>query len=794
MVEIFMGDEARRFSNSDFPLHIGSDQDAHIHLPGVAGLAAHVDESRNHLFLQPSGNKQSSVYHNDEHVEKSIWLKSGDITRIGEWLINWHKNGDRLEAVVSKVAPVLTPPVELENRPARQASLPRVSPENKNHPRGSRRYLFLILFALLLCCAVFILAAKPVKFIITPAADSLTLSGFPPAFRFSDRFIGLPGSYTLRAEKTGYQPLSRQITISATTSNYQFELKKSPGLLVVNSIPPGAGLTVDGQSAGVTPLSALEVAPGRHVFRFSHSRYFPMEKTMEIFGAGKKQSLAVTLQPAWAMITVSSKPEGAKLSVDGQEKGVTPGQIELIEGSHRIRLQKKKFLDFVTDIKVQAGNNRGLPDFELIPAPGRIILSSVPEAATVSVDSVFKGKTPLTLELASEVSHIIDLVAAGFKPARKKISLQAAEERHLTMKLFEESGTIFLSCFPAEATLYVDGEKYGPATTSLRLSSRPHLLEVRAGGYEKWIQTITPHAGISRRIEVNLTTGSGAAQGGRGVEPANAIETANGQKMVLVRPVSFTMGASRAEPGRRANERQHEVLLRRPFYISVNEVTNADFCRFRPGHSSGTVGKRSLENDAMPVVNVKWEDAARYLNQLSKKEGLVPFYQEENGNIKAGPGRGTGYRLPTEAEWAYAARLAGRKEPARYPWPGSFPPIKIVGNFADESAGHILPQVIHGYNDSCPVTAPVGSFPANPVGLFDMAGNAAEWCHDFYATYNGMEKKGQPDPMGPPTGSHHLVRGSSWRDGGITELRFSYRRYSRQALDDIGFRFVRYAR
>jgi formylglycine-generating enzyme required for sulfatase activity len=153
----------------------------------------------------------------------------------------------------------------------------------------------------------------------------------------------------------------------------------------------------------------------------------------------------------------------------------------------------------------------------------------------------------------------------------------------------------------------------------------------------------------------------------------------------------------------------------------------------------------------------------------------------------------SGYRLPFEAEWSFAARQAGKSSASRYPWSGTFPPPSKSGNFADESARGLLPIVIQGYNDSFPVTAPVASFPRDPGGLFDTGGNVSEWCHDLYSPYAGLSDQIEIDPTGPASGTHHVVRGSSWRDGSITELRLSYRTYSDQQRDFIGFRIARFA-
>ena len=153
----------------------------------------------------------------------------------------------------------------------------------------------------------------------------------------------------------------------------------------------------------------------------------------------------------------------------------------------------------------------------------------------------------------------------------------------------------------------------------------------------------------------------------------------------------------------------------------------------------------------------------------------------------------TGYRLPTEAEWSYVARILGRQTPSRYPWAGSYPPTSLAGNFADAQIADTLAHVVPGYDDKYRGSAPVGRFAAQPAGFYDLGGNVAEWMHDYYAVYPGMAEQLVTDPPGPSSGDHHVVRGSGWRNGSISELRLSYRDYSRGPRPDLGFRIARYA-
>ena len=148
----------------------------------------------------------------------------------------------------------------------------------------------------------------------------------------------------------------------------------------------------------------------------------------------------------------------------------------------------------------------------------------------------------------------------------------------------------------------------------------------------------------------------------------------------------FTMGSPRREPGRRANEAQRDVEFKRPFYMGVNEVTNGQFRRFKSEHRSGIVGQHTLDLDNQPVVGVTWQEAALFCNWLSQQEGLPPAYEKKGDTLVAVNPMTNGYRLPTDAEWEWAARYEGCGNLRRYPWGDALPVAPRSGNYADTTA------------------------------------------------------------------------------------------------------------
>jgi formylglycine-generating enzyme required for sulfatase activity len=420
---------------------------------------------------------------------------------------------------------------------------------------------------------------------------------------------------------------------------------------------------------------------------------------------------------------------------------------------------------------------------------GRLALRSEPSGASVSVGGVYRGQTPVTLELRPDMAHNVVLTLPGYEAATRQVSLGAGESRAVSVPLSGVFGEVTVQAQPADAQLFVNGNPAGAANEKLRLVATTHEIEIRKAGFVTYKTSITPRPGVPQKIETALLT---PEQSKMASTPATVRTKGTDQQLKLMPVGSFTMGSPRREPGRRANEAQRNVQFKRPFYMGVNEVTNAQFRKFKSEHRSGIVGQHTLDLDNQPVVGVTWQEAALFCNWLSQQDGLPAAYENKNGTVVPVQPMTTGYRLPTDAEWEWIARYEGGGKFRRYPWGDSLPVAKASGNYADVTARLIVQDVIPEYEDGFAAAAPAGKFPPNPLGLHDVGGNVAEWVHDYY-TVSADSSQVAVDPTGPAQGKQHVIRGSSWKQSGVTDLRLSARDFGDSQRNDVGFRIARYA-
>ena len=642
--------------------------------------------------------------------------------------------------------------------------------------------------------AWFVLTARSVLIDVEPITAEVQIEG-GFALQLGQRRLMRSGDYEITLRNEGFHDLVQALNIDdAAAQTHSYTLAKLPGIVTIASSPiDGARVLIDGVDVGTTPLTELDVEPGSHTLTLSAERYLDASQTIEIEGRRQRQEFSSRLNPAWATVSFTTVPAGAELLVDGESQGTTPLNAEILQGRREVMLKLSGFKAWQERVELSAGENRVIPPVTLEPADGLAFIQSTPIGASVTIGGEFKGQTPLEVALAPNTPHDITFFKNGYESAQQRLVTQPEGESQVSVTLTPVLSNVNIETTPNGAELFIDGQNRGSANQTLALMAISQRIEIRKPGFVPYEAEFTPRPGLEQVLRVELQSLEEARLAA--IEPL--IVNPAGQRMSLLNPDAFTMGASRREAGRRPNEAIRDVVLERPFYLSFNEVTNAQFRLFDSEHNSGTSNGMTLNNEQQPVVRIRWEQAAAFCNWLSEQEDLPPFYElaeDDEGELQfvsVNP-KSHGYRLPTEAEWAWAARRDNTAPNGvrKYSWEGELPPPPGAANLADVSTRAFLGDILFDYDDRTPLTASVGSFAPNQHGLYDLAGNVAEWVHDFYGASGSLSV--ERDPLGPEAGQFRVIRGSSWAHGAITELRLSFRDFGEQARDDVGFRVARY--
>ena len=414
------------------------------------------------------------------------------------------------------------------------------------------------------------------------------------------------------------------------------------------------------------------------------------------------------------------------------------------------------------------------------PDPSRgttLSVSANVDGAAVLVDGKNVGETPLSDAVVSPGKHRISIEKEGYEPYRKRIRIDRGRAVSLFVDLSEAG--------PVKARLYVETVPEDARVRILNIvpvfqqgmdldPGRYHV-EVSAEGYDADKRWVDLSAGEDENISVRLT----AVRVERPqpvVSPPVArqpvtqgkIRNNLGMEFVYISPGSFMMGSALSpsevvaryggeEKYYKDEHPQHRVTLTKGFYMQTTEVTQGQWERVMGSNPSRF---KNCGSDC-PVEKVSWEDCQRFVRKLNQMEGTDK------------------YRLPSEAEWEYAAR-AGTKTPFYTGDCLSTGQANYNGNYPGTgcSKGEYRGK-----------TTSVGSFSPNPWGLYDMHGNVWEWCQDWFGDYSSGSVT---DPEGPSSGSYRVNRGGSWSSSArICRSAFRSRDKPGYRSSDLGFRLAR---
>ncbi|MCP4699715.1 MAG: SUMF1/EgtB/PvdO family nonheme iron enzyme [Gammaproteobacteria bacterium] len=447
--------------------------------------------------------------------------------------------------------------------------------------------------------------------------------------------------------------------------------------------------------------------------------------------------LLVEVRPGSANVTVSSRDEPLVRNI------AADGKLELPAGEWLVAADEKGYKKFEKTMEILAGKETRLAiKLEKIRSQYALTVNTVPEDARVRIMNI-KPRYEAGI-LLKPGRYDIEVSREGYEMRREWMTLEEADkivEVELTEIL---TGTLIATVEPASADIQAarpDGSDSRTLKSKKPVELPPGewLITAQAKGYEREQEKISMEKGAERSVQLVLQTKQNTIAAT--LDPKNWRDPVSGLDFVRIKGGCFQMSSPKSEKGRYKDEgSQHKVCVK-DFWLAATEVTNAQYRKFKPKHNSKEYEKNSLNGDSQPAVYVSWQDAVAFTEWLNR---------QHKGRYE--------FRLPTEAEWEYAAR-AGTTT-ARY-WGDDPNAACKYANVRDKTLKQAFGwSDIHNCTDGYAVTAPVGRFRPNGFGLYDILGNVWEWtCSKWENPYNGEEKRCISKNR---VSGYRVFRGGSW--------------------------------
>jgi formylglycine-generating enzyme required for sulfatase activity len=518
--------------------------------------------------------------------------------------------------------------------------------------------------------------------------------------------------------------------------------------LVISTEPADAMIYLNDQFE-TRGLLQKKVRPGAYTYRaeapLHHTEAGKIQVTPE-----QKVKLDLKLKPAYGYAKIVSTPEaGAAILIDGKDAGlITPATTaRLASGEHTITVIKEQFQPASRKVNITDGQTTEL-NLSMAPNFGTV-QADLPAGATLLINGDDKGKGKWSGRLNPGV-YTFEARHDKHRPARQDVQISAGDSRQISLMPLPMTGNLDVLTRPPDARILLDGNDMGTTPTTLdKLLIGDYQLVLEKPGHARITKTINITEGSTALVDETLqpatsvqeTTNpasrfsSATVSGGK-----NITETASGLnlEMVFVKGGTFTMGCT-AEQGSDCSDSEnpaHTVTLS-DFYIGKYEVTQKQWMAIMGSNPSYFKGC-----DDCPVERVSWNDIQEFIKKLNQKTGKQ-------------------YRLPTEAEWEYAAR--GGSTGSASTGSAATGSASTSSAFATKYAGsNNIDEVAWYSSNSGSKTRPVGGKKPNGLGIYDMSGNVWEWCADWKGSYSSGS---QTNPQGPASGSLRVLRGGSWIDG-----------------------------
>jgi len=424
-----------------------------------------------------------------------------------------------------------------------------------------------------------------------------------------------------------------------------------------------------------------------------------------IIADDKTTELTMTMSPDFAEPTFTCSNAEAEIWINGEKKGTGKWTGRLTAGVYKVKTAKASHKDSERTFTLKAGDKGAITLDPPSPIYGRISVTSDPFPATIYLNGKEVGVTPKILNNILIGDHELKIEKEGCAVVTRTVTVEEGKTAEISVDL-PTGETVTLKSNPTSATIYIDGENAGTAPVTKALSYGSHTIKAEKDGVTKEMTVTVKEKG---ETEWTLDVRKG---------PLTEWITVNGVsfKMIGVEGGTFTMGCTSEQSDCDNDESPTHKVTVSDFSIGETEVTQALWKAVMGSNPSNWKG------DNLPVENVSWNDCQEFIKKLNALTGRE-------------------FRLPTEAEWEYAARGGNKSKGYKY------------------SGGNTIEDVAWYTKNSSSQTHAVKGKRANELGLYDMSGNVYEWCGDWYGSYSGSS---QTDPTGPSSGSNRVYRGGGW--------------------------------
>ena len=558
------------------------------------------------------------------------------------------------------------------------------------------------------------------------------------------KFLPL-GRHTYRVDYALYHPEAGQVELtSGERTELRVRLRPAFGYVEVTSEPEsGARVLIDGEEVGETPYRSDRLKSGEHRIEVLKAMYAPASQMVTVTD-GHTLPVRMQLSANYGTLTFQTDAS-SEIWINNEKKGEGSWSGRLNAGMYILEVRRPFHRSVRQSLEVKAGDVRTLSLGSPEPIYGILNISSSPGDAEIWIDGRSYGTTPRILKDILIGEHTLELKKEGCARVSQLISVE--EGRVLPVHLTLSSGcSVTLQTDREGDILYVDGKRVGVSPQRLELSYGIHTIRAERGEQHTEKELEVMETGRETVVTLDFGLLSQIRWSSSVTPKQKEILSRLVGNMVRVDGGSFEMGAT-SEQGSDAYSDEkpvHEVRLS-DYCIGKYEVRQSEWEAVMGNNPSGFKG------DDLPVEQVSWEDCHEFIRRLNALTGL-------------------NFKLPTEAQWEYAAR--GGRWSKGYKYSGSND-LGEVG-WSWENSGV---QVLTGEWDEKKVkknhcqTHPVGEKHPNELGLYDMSGNVWEWCQDWYGYYN---RDTQVNSVGPARGSYRVARGGCWfRDAWF--CRVSYR-------------------